>query len=337
MKVDLSLIFKDPTESRDLSAWAERAGFDGVWATESTNDPFLQSFAAIMPTERVDVGTAIVVAFARTPMTVAYPAWDLAGVSNGRFRLGLGSQVRAHVEKRFSMPWSNPVERMRDFVLALRAIFHSWRTDERLSYSGEFYTHKLMSPVFTPGKHDFDIPISIAAVGPRMTKLVGEVCDGMIVHGFTTVPYFDKLTRPTVDEGLQAAGRDRSELEMFLPLFMIMGDTDEQLEDMTRKTREQIAFYGSTPQYRPVLEAVGAGDLQADLNELAKRGEWAQMAELIPSDVVEAFAVSGRPEDMPDLVKARWGDRVDRVSSYFGWPTDDPDRLREIAERFHNA
>lgn len=335
--IDISLIWKDLQQSASVARDADAAGFDGVWATEAANDPFLQSYAAIANTRTAVVGTAIVVAFARTPMTVAYPSWDLAAASGGRFRLGLGTQVRAHIERRFSMPWSDPVERMRDYVAALHAIWACWRDGTPLDHRGAYYRHALMTPVFTPARHEHPVPISLAAVGPRMTRLVGEVADGLIVHGFMNQPYFDQVTVPALARGLRASARARDDLEVFLPAFMIMGDTEQQLGAMRDKIREQVAFYGSTPSYRPVLEAVGYGDLQEDLTTLSKRGAWEAMAALVTDELVECFALTGAPEDMPRLVRERWSGRVDRVSSYYGWPVDDPDRLRAIVAAFHAA
>lgn len=337
MKIDMGMIGATGAECGSVATAAEASGFDGVWASESVTDAFLQSQAALLPTSRLTVGTAIAVAFARNPMSTAYAAWDLAAMSGGRFVLGLGSQIKPHIERRFSMPWSSPVPRMRDYLHALDAIFTSWRDGTRLDYRGEFYQHTLMTPVFTPPRHDHRIPLMVAAVGERMTALGAELCDGLLLHGMTTTSYLDQVTLPAVDRGLATSGRARSALELYVPLFFVMGDTEEQMAEMARKTREQIAFYASTPAYVGVLESVGYGALQPELQTLTREGRWNEAAQLIDQDLFDAIAITGTPEEIPELCRARFAGRVDRVSSYFGWPVDDRDRLGEILARFHDA
>lgn len=334
MKIDMGMIGASAAGCGPIAADAETQGFDGVWASESVTDAFLQSQAALLTTERLSVGTAIAVAFARNPMSVAYLAWDLAAMSEGRFVLGLGSQIQPHIERRFSMPWSPPVDRMRDFLLAFDAIVTSWRDGTRLDYRGEHYQHTLMSPVFTPHHHTHRIPTMIAAVGAKMTELGGELCDGLLLHGMTTTAYLDQVTLPAVERGLTASGRERDALELYVPLFLVMGDTDAELEDMARRTREQIAFYASTPAYAKVLASVGYENLQPELQGLSREGKWAEMGDLIDDRLLHEIALVGKPEEMPALCKERFVGRIDRVSSYFGWPTDDPDRLRDILAAF---
>lgn len=334
MKIDMGMIGASAAACGPIAATAESQGFDGVWASESVTDAFLQSQAALLTTSRVSVGTAIAVAFARNPMSVAYLAWDLAAMSEGRFVLGLGSQIQAHIERRFSMEWSPPVDRMRDFLLALDAIFTSWREGTRLDYRGEHYQHTLMTPVFTPHHHELPIPTMIAAVGARMTELGGELCDGLLLHGMTTTAYLDQVTLPAVERGLATSGRRRDSIELYIPLFLVMGDTDEEIEQVAAKTREQIAFYASTPAYAKVLESVGYENLQPELQQLSRDGRWGEMGDLIDQRLFDEIALTGTPEEMPALCKARFGGRADRVSSYYGWPTDDADRLRAILSAF---
>ncbi|SDE27038.1 TIGR03617 family F420-dependent LLM class oxidoreductase [Nocardioides lianchengensis] len=334
MKIDLGLIGSSAVDCGPAAATAETQGFDGVWASESVTDAFLQSQAALMATSQVSVGTAIAVAFARNPMSVAYLSWDLAAMSQGRFVLGLGSQIQAHVERRFSMPWSAPAGRMREFLLALDAIFTAWRDGTRLDFQGEHYQHTLMTPVFTPHHHEHRIPTMIAAVGARMTELGGELCDGLLLHGMTTTSYLDTVTLPAVERGLATSGRDRDALELYAPIFMVMGDTEEQVADLTRRTREQIAFYASTPAYRPVLASVGYDELQPELQAMSRAGRWAEMGDLVDDRLLGEIALVGTPEEMPRLAKERFGGRLDRLSSYFDWPVDDPDRLRDILAAF---
>ncbi len=334
MKIDMGMIGSSAAACGPIAADAETQGFDGVWASESVTDAFLQSQAALLTTERLSVGTAIAVAFARNPMSVAYLAWDLAAMSDGRFVLGLGSQIQAHIERRFSMEWSSPVDRMRDFLLALDAIFTSWRDGSRLDYHGEHYQHTLMTPVFTPHHHTHRIPTMIAAVGAKMTELGGELCDGLLLHGMTTTAYLDQVTLPAVERGLATSGRTRDALELYVPLFMVMGDTEEEIAGAARKTREQIAFYASTPAYAKVLASVGYENLQPELRALSREGRWAEMGDLIDERLLDEIALVGTPEEMPGLCRERFGGRIDRVSSYFGWPAEDPDRLRAILAAF---
>lgn len=335
MLIDHSLIGHVSTRAATDARWAEAVGFDGVWATESVTDAFLQSMAVSLSTERIGIGTAIAVAFARNPMSTAYAAWDLAAASNGRFELGLGTQVEPHITRRFSMPWSPPVERMRDYIGALRAIFGAWRDGTRLRYEGSCYRHTLMSPVFTPPHHDHEIPIGVAAVGPSMMRLAGETCDFAILHGMVHPAYLDEIAIPAMHEGLDASGRSRADVTLSCPLFMVMGDDEETIDAGVATTRGQIAFYASTPAYRRVLEPIGYGELQPELQELSRAGRWDEMAGLVDDGLLEHLAFVGRPEDMPRLVRGRFGTRIDRVSSYYGWTVDDPDRLAGIIEEFH--
>ncbi|MDP3968727.1 MAG: TIGR03617 family F420-dependent LLM class oxidoreductase [Nocardioides sp.] len=334
MKIDMGMIGASAAACGPVAAEAERFGFDGVWASESVTDAFLQSQAALLATERVTVGTAIAVAFARNPMSTAYLAWDLAAMSRGRFVLGLGSQIQPHIERRFSMPWSAPVARMRDYLQALDAIFSAWRDGSRLDYQGVHYQHTLMTPVFTPHHHEHRIPTMIAAVGAKMTELGGELCDGLLLHGMTTTAYLDQVTLPALDKGLATSGRSRADVELYCPLFMVMGDTEEELAASARKTREQIAFYASTPAYRAVLDSVGYGELQGELQGMSREGRWAEMGDLVDDTLLNHIALVGAPEDMPRLCRERFAGRLDRVSSYFAWPGDDPDRVRSILNGF---
>ena len=211
-------------------------------------------------------------------MTLANVGYDLQQYSGGRFILGLGSQIKPHIDKRFSMPWSHPAARMREFVLAMRAIWACWNEGEKLDFRGEFYTHTLMTPFFNPGPNPHGVPkVFLAAVGERMTEVAGEVCDGMLVHGFTTERYLQEVTLPALERGYAAGGRKRDEFELSIPAFVVTGENDEAIEQADAAVRQQIAFYGSTPAYRPVLDLHGWGDLQDELNVLSKQGEWVEM------------------------------------------------------------
>jgi probable F420-dependent oxidoreductase len=302
---------------------AEAAGYDGVWGAETTHDPFLPLALAVEHTDRVQIGTSIAVAFARSPMTTANSAWDLNAYSQGRFLLGLGSQIKPHIEKRFSMPWSHPAPRMKEFISAMRAIWASWQDGTKLDFRGDFYTHTLMTPFFNPGPNPYGPPkVLLAAVGEGMTRVAGEVADGMLVHGFSTERYLREVTLPTLEAGLEASGRKRSDFQLSYPLFIVTGENEEEMAAASTGTRKQIAFYGSTPAYRPVLDVHGWGDLQPELNALSKQGKWDEMGTLIDDDVLDAFAVVGSPERVAELVHERVGDIVDRVSFYTPYSAD---------------
>lgn len=334
MKVDTAMIGSASAACGRIARDAEAVGFDGAWASESVTDAFLQAQAALLATSRLPVGTAVAVAFARNPMSTAYLAWDLAAASQGRFVLGLGTQVRAHIERRFSMTWSEPVARMRDYLLALRAIFGSWRVGERLDFRGSHYRHTLMTPVFTPAPHAFPIPTMIAAVGCRMTELGAELVDGLLVHTMVTAEYLDNVTLPAVERGLARSGRDRSSLELAAAALLVMGDTEQEMARRMRRAREQIAFYASTPAYRKVLASIGYDALQPELRRLSREGRWGQMVDLVDDTLLHAIAVVGSPEEMPQLCRERFGARLDRISSHFGWPVEDQDRLRALLAAF---
>ena len=246
----------------------ERRGYDGCWTAEINHDPFLPLTLAAEHTDAIELGTSIAVAFARNPMTVANVGWDLQEYSGGRLNLGLGSQIQPHIEKRFSMPWSRPVPRMREFVLAMREIWTCWRDGSKLSFEGDFYTHKLMTPMFTPEPHDYDFPkVFVAAVGEAMTEMAGEVADGVLAHAFTTKRYFEEVTTPALMRGMTRSGRQRNDFQVSCPVFVVTAQDDSELSAAAVATRKQIAFYGSTPAYRKVLELHGWGALQDELRQ----------------------------------------------------------------------
>jgi probable F420-dependent oxidoreductase len=302
---------------------AEEAGYDAVWGAETSTDPFLPLVLAAEHTERVGLGTAITVAFARSPMTLATTAWNLQAYSNGRFLLGLGSQIKAHIEKRFSMPWSHPAPRMKEFISAMRAIWDAWQNHTKLDFRGEFYTHTLMTPFFDPGPIEAGPPkVFLAAVGEGMTRVAAEVADGMLVHGFTTEKYLREVTLPTIETGLARSGRSREQFQLSYPIFVVTGGNEQEMAAAADGTRKQIAFYASTPAYRGVLEAHGWGALQPELNQLSKQGEWDAMGKLIDDDILHAFAVVAPPDQIAAGILARVGDIVDRISLYIPYAAD---------------
>jgi probable F420-dependent oxidoreductase len=244
-------------------------------------------------------------------------------MSGGRFILGLGSQIKPHIEKRFSMPWSHPAPRMREYILALHAIWDSWNQQVPLKFEGEFYRHTLMTPFFAPPANPHGAPkVFLAAVGAKMTEVAGEVADGIIIHGFTTERYVKEVTVPAIERGLKAAGRDRSSFQISGPLFVVTGTNEEEFKAAEQGTKQQIAFYGSTPAYRGVLELHGWGDLQTELNALSKQGEWVKMGELIDDEILRTFAVVAEPEGVADELKRRYRGVVDRCSFYAPYRSD---------------
>jgi len=302
----------------------EHAGYDGIWAAETSHDPFLPATMAAAATETVDIGTGIAIAFARNPMGLATLGHDLQVLSEGRFILGLGSQVQAHIERRFSMSWSKPAERMREMVEAIRSIWACWNEGVPLSFEGQFYRHTLMPPFFNPGPSPFGPPrIFLAGVGPKMIEVAGEVADGFLCHGFTTASYLCASVVPALERGLARSARPRSAIDVSAPGFIVTGRDEAEMARSAAGVRRQLAFYGSTPAYRPVLEHHGWGDLQHELHEMARQGQWDQMGDLIEPDVLEAFAVIGPPDAIAGLVAARYGDAVDRINAYSPFEADD--------------
>jgi probable F420-dependent oxidoreductase len=320
MKVDAMLRGAGIAELAAEAREREDAGIDGLWSYEGPHDPFLPLMPVAEHTSRVAVGTAIAVAFARNPMSTAYVANDLQIHSEGRFLLGLGSQVKPHIERRFAMPWSHPARRMREYAQALQAIWAAWNTGERLAFRGEFYSHTLMTPFFSPAPNPYGPPpVYLAAVGDQMTRVAGEVCDGLLPHPFTTERYLREHTLPVLAEGLAASGRSRAGFAISHSGFVVSGATEEQMAAAARGVREQIAFYGSTPAYRPVLDMHGWGELGVELNRLSRSTDadrWQRMGELIDDEVLGAFAVVAEPGRLGAAILARFGDLVDRFTFY---------------------
>ncbi|WP_394614342.1 TIGR03617 family F420-dependent LLM class oxidoreductase [Lentzea sp. JNUCC 0626] len=309
MKLDKAAVDYSPASAGDIAKRAEDRGYDGFWLAETKHDPFLALAGAAAATERIELGTAIAVAFARNPMTVATTANDLQLLSGGRFNLGLGSQIETHITKRFAMPWSKPAARMREFVLALRAIWHAWETGERLAFRGEFYKHTLMTPFFDPGPNPHgQALIYLAGVGERMTEVAGEVADGFLCHNFTTERYLREVTLPALARGREKAGKSLEGFEISGPVFT--ATNDEEIADVKR----QIAFYGSTPAYKPVLDLHGWGALHEELHRMSRRQQWAEMSELITDEVLAEFCVLGTPDTVTASLLDRYGDVVTRIS-----------------------
>jgi len=330
MKVDGGIGAQSLERVAEAARRQEELGYDGIWSAETSHDPFFPLLLAAEHTERVELGTGIAVAFARNPMTLAGVAYDLQSFSGGRFILGLGSQIKPHITKRFSMEWSHPAARMRELVLAIRAIWDCWDNGTKLDFRGDYYTHTLMTPFFNPGPNPHgQARIFLAAVGELMTEVAGEVTDGLLCHGFTTERYLREVTIPALERGFAKAGKSRADFEISGPAFVVTGTSEEEMQKAADGVRQQISFYGSTPAYRGVLEMHGWGDLQTELNSLSKQGEWGQMGKLIDDEILETFAVVAEPEALATKLAERYGDVVDRISFYAPYQSD-PERWGRV-------
>jgi len=317
MKVDGGL-FGDLAQIPERVKALEADGYDGAMSAETSHDPFFPLLIAAEHSEKIELMTSIAVAFARSPMNLAQIGHDLNSFAKGRFILGLGSQIRPHITKRFSMPWSSPAARMRELILAMRATWDCWYQGERLDFRGEFYQHTLMTPMFMPQDTQYGAPrVYLAAVGPLMTEVAAEVADGMIAHAFTTERYMRDVTLPAIERGLAKAGKSRADFSLTCPCFVVSGADAESYEASRKATSQQIAFYGSTPAYKPVLELHGWGALQGELNRMSKQGQWAEMGTLITDEILEAFAVVAEPSAVAGSLKRRFGDVLDRIVCSF--------------------
>ena len=294
---------------------AEAAGYDTLLTMENKHDPFLAHALAALATERVQLATSVAIAFPRSPMVVANAGWDLQIAARGRFVLGLGPQIRPHNERRFSVPWSPPAPRLREYVRALRAIWTSWQTGERLRFEGQHYTFTLMPPYFVPPSQDMRmVPVTLAAVGPHALRLAGEVADGVRLHGFCTRLYLEREVMPRLAEGFARGGRDRAGFEVAGGGFIATGRDEAEVARMVEVARGRIAFYGSTPGYWPVLEMHDLGDLGRKLNAMSKDGKWAEMGREVSDDVVRLFTAIGTHAEIAGAIERRFGGVVDSIS-----------------------
>ena len=315
MKVYTTAPLEDPREVRVTFRRLEEIGYDGAFTFEAKHDPFLPLVLAAEHTQRLLLGTAVAIAFARSPMNLANLAYGLQVVSEGRFLLGLGSQVRPHIETRFSMPWSKPAARMREIVLAIRSIFDCWEGRSELDFRGEFYRHTLMIPAFDPGPNPFGPPpIFTGGFGPRMTAVAGEVAQGFFAHPFNTRKSLLEGTLPALEEGLRKSGRRREDLEIICATLVVTADGEEEFERVRLAARKQLAFYGSTPAYRATLDCQGWGDLHVELNRMSKQGRWDDMTGLIDDEVLETIAVVGTRREIASKLRSRFEGIADGVS-----------------------
>lgn len=321
-----------PTAIKD----AEKIGFDAVYSAEINNDPFFPLLIAAEHSKKIELMTSIAVAFARNPMTLANLAHDLNQYSQGRFVLGIGSQIKPHITRRLSMPWSKPAARMREFIQAMQAIWNCWYTGEPLNFDGEFYQHTLMTPNFVPPNKDYPAPkVKLAAVGPLMTQVAGEVADGLIAHGFTTAKYLRDVTLPQLEKGLNKSGRSRTDVDITCPVMTVCGDNEEQFKQNRETVRMQIAFYASTPAYKEVLAIHGWEAIQPEATAMSKRGEWQTMGELISDEILNTFAVVAEsPNELASELYSRYGDLIDNWECT--WITKDNQAMSDVVKTLQN-
>lgn len=319
MKVDGGPGVKAPLEAvGPASAAAERDGYDGVFVPETIHDPFVVLTLAAQVTERVELGTKVAIAFARSPMALAYTANDIQQLSGGRLVLGLGTQVRAHILRRFSMPWTRPAARMREYVLALQSIWAAWNDGTELSFRGEFFTHNLMNPLFRPPPNPFGAPkVMLAGVGPLMIEAAGEVADRFACHSFTSPAYLRDVIKPALAAGAAKAGRDPAGIEVALTCYVATGNTPAEMEEAALQMRRQVAFYGSTPAYAGVLDHHGFGHMHPALHAASRRGEWAEMGEAVTDEMLDTYCVVAPPDQVAGEILRRFGGLADRVSFYY--------------------
>lgn len=316
MKIDYYFPPAQPRGAGEAATRAVQMGYDGFFTAETRHDPFLPLGVAAAETNEIDYGTAIAVAFPRSPMITAMISWDLAAVSGGRFILGLGTQVRAHITRRFSTEWDHPGPRLGDYIRSLRAIWEAWQSGTRLRHDGEFYSFSLMTPFFDPGPIDHpNVPVTIAGVGPYLSRLAGELCDGFHVHPFHTASYLDQVVLPNIEAGAATAGRALEDCSRLSTVFLVTGETDEEMASQMRDAKQQIAFYASTPSYGPVLEA-NDWDFGPRLTAMSKRGEWAEMAGVIPDEVVEEVGIVAPIDRAGAAIRERYDGRVQRIGFY---------------------
>lgn len=333
MKLDVGLLAQPLASVGEHARAAEALGFDGLWSSETQHDPFLPLAVAASATSRIELGTAIALAFVRSPMVIAHTAWDLQAASKGRFMLGLGTQVKGHNERRFSVKFESPGPRLREVVKALRAIWDCWQNGTPLDFKGEFYAFDLMTPFFNPGPIERPrIPIFTAGVNAYMCRVAGEMCDGLHVHPFHSPKYLREYVHPAVEEGLRLSKRTRADFTYATAAFVILGDTDEERARAREAVRQQISFYASTRTYEPVLAAHGWEELTRALHKKSVEADWSGMSALVTDEIVDTFAVSGTHDTIGALLEERYRGLIDRVSLYQpqGSGLDDPRLARVV-------
>ena len=336
MTLDVGMGDYDLRTVSGYSRKMEAIGYDCLWTSETQHDPFLPVAVATTATSSIKLGTSIAVAFPRSPMIIAYTAWDLQKASTGRFILGLGSQVKAHNQRRFSVKFESPGPRLREVVLALRAIWECWQKGTPLQFKGEFYTFDLMTPFFNPGPIEHPrIPIFIAGVNRYMCRMAGEICDGLHVHPLHTPKYLRECIHPAVEEGLRAAGRSRQDFAYATASFVVVGDTERERAQNAEAVKQQIGFYASTRTYEPVLAAHGWEGIAQELHYKSLEGDWIGMRRLITDEMLDTIAVSGTYESIGRKLHERYAGLVDRITLYQPYKTlADESRLSFLVRQF---
>jgi probable F420-dependent oxidoreductase len=337
MKLDVGMLTHDLRSIPGYARKVEALGFDCLWSSETQHDPYLPLAVAASVTSTIKLGTAIAVAFPRSPMITAHIAWDLQAASNGRFILGLGSQVKGHNERRFSVKFESPGPKLREIVLALRAIWDCWQNGTKLNFKGEFYRFDLMTPFFAPGPIAHPkIPVYISGVNAYMCRVAGEVCDGLHVHPFNSPKYLREYVHPAVNEGLTKAGRRREDFTYATASFVVVGDTEEEIRANSRAVKQQIAFYASTRTYEPVLATHGWQDLVPHLHRKSVEGDWKGMADLITDEMLDTYAVVGSYDTIGVTLRERYAGLLDRTALYQPYQPglDDP-RLPRLVKEFN--
>ena len=337
MKLDVGMITHDLTSIPEYARKVEALGYDCLWSAETQHDPFLPLAVAATVTSTIKLGTSIAVAFPRSPMILAHTCWDLAKASGGRFILGLGSQVKGHNERRFSVKFESPAPKMREIVLALRAIWDCWQNGTKLDFKGQFYRFDLMTPFFNPGPiEEPRIPIYVAGVNRAMCRVAGEVCEGLHVHPFNSPKYLREYVQPAVNEGLKAAGKRREDFTYATSSFVVVGESEQELAQQRAAVKQQIAFYASTRTYEPVLAAHGWQDLAPHLHRKSVEGDWKGMADLITDEMLDTYAVVGTYDTIGAKLKERYEGLLDRTALYQPYQPglDDP-RLPRLVKEFN--
>lgn len=330
MKLDVATLVPNLREMPELARAIEAIGFDALWTSETQHDPFLPLAIAAEHTEKIELGTAIAVAFPRSPTVLAQIAWDLQAASNGRFILGLGTQVKPHIERRFATVWEHPAAKLREMILAMRAVWDAWQGDGRINFRGEFYKITLMTPFFNPGPIEHpNIPIYIAGVNEKLCQVAGELCQGFHVHPFHSPKYIREMILPNIESGLQKTNRARADIQLSSAIFVA---TDEGEREMARM---QISFYASTPTYRPVLETHGWGDAGEKLSSLAAHKEWGEMSAQITDEMLEQFCVMTTPDNLANAIRARYQGLLDRITLYTPFEVgQDTGKWKELVKAF---
>lgn len=338
MKLDCALAMEALEEAPEIARAAEAAGFQGIWANDTKHNPFVALALAAIHTTRMQIGTGVAVAFSRSPMVTAQTAWDLARLSRGRFILGLGTQVRAHIERRFGMAWESPVPKLREYVQALRAIWRSWQDGVPLRVEGKYYRLTLMGPFFNPGPNAHpSIPVMIAGVNEGLCRLAGEVADGFIVHPIHSAKYIREFVLPHLAEGLARSGRTREDVQIYAPVIIAAGETREARADALARARARIGFYGSTPTYRPLLDILGYGDVADRLNRLVRERKMDDLPGQVPDGVLDAIVVQGSYAEIGRELRRRYEGLADRVASYWPFTLAEHAGWTRMVEAFHGA